>query len=72
MAQPSPPTPLGDYLTVGEAALMLGVSPSTLRRWDRAGRVKAVRHPVNGYRLYRREGLYSLLRQAASADATGG
>ena len=52
---------LGDYLTVGEAAEFLGVSPSTLRNWDRAGKVKATRHPVNRYRLYRREQLERLL-----------
>lgn len=50
------------YLTVGEAAAFLGVSPSTLRNWDRAGRLKAGRHPINGYRLYEREALERLLR----------
>ena len=69
--RPSPPPTLGDYLTVGEAARVLGVSPSTLRRWDRAGRVAAVRHPVNGYRLYRREALESLLRSVAAAGVKG-
>jgi excisionase family DNA binding protein len=51
----------GDYLTIKEAAEFLGVSPSTLRNWDRAGKVRAVRHPVNGYRLYRQEHLKALL-----------
>jgi len=36
-------------LTVAEAAELLGVSASTLRNWDRAGKLKASRHPVNGY-----------------------
>jgi excisionase family DNA binding protein len=53
---------LGEFLTVGEAAKFLGVSASTLRNWDRAGKVVAVRHPVNGYRLYLREELEKLLR----------
>lgn len=44
---------LGDFLTVGEAAEYLGVSASTLRNWDRQGKLKASRHPMNGYRLYR-------------------
>jgi len=57
---------LNDYLTVGEAARFLGVSPSTLRNWDRAGKVKAGRHPVNGYRLYRREDLQRLMGQIRS------
>ncbi|HUY89833.1 MAG TPA: helix-turn-helix domain-containing protein [Pirellulales bacterium] len=51
---------LGEYLTVGEAADFLGVSASTLRNWDRAGKLKANRHPINGYRLYKRADLETL------------
>ena len=54
-----------DYLTVREAAKVLGVSPSTLRVWDRAGKLKATRNPMNGYRLYRREDLENFLRRIA-------
>lgn len=54
---------LGDYLTVSEAAAVLGVSTSTLRNWDRVGKLKARRHPINDYRLYRREELEELLRK---------
>jgi len=53
---------LEDYLTVGEAAAFMGVSASTLRNWDRAGKLKARRHPINGYRLYRRAELQMLLK----------
>lgn len=59
---------LDGYLTVGEAAAFLGVSPSTLRNWDRAGKLRPTRHPLNGYRLYRREVLERILRQV-EADA---
>jgi len=52
---------LRSYLTVKEAALQLGVSGSTLRNWDRAGKLKARRHPINGYRLYDRAELQRLL-----------
>lgn len=61
-AEAHPPN-LADYLTVGEAAEALGVSRSTLRNWDKAGKLKPCRHPVNGYRLYSREELESLLAQ---------
>ena len=54
---------LRDYLTVSEAADFLGVSAATLRNWDRAGKVRATRHPVNGYRLYRKEDLSNLLKK---------
>jgi MerR family copper efflux transcriptional regulator len=50
-----------DYLTVQQAAAVLGVSPSTLRNWDRAGKLKARRNPMNGYRLYARDELQKLL-----------
>jgi len=37
----------GHDLTLGEAATALGVSPDTLRRWDRAGRLHTVRDDRN-------------------------
>ena len=40
------------WLKIGEAARLLGVTEATLRNWDRAGRLRPRRHPVNGYRLY--------------------
>jgi|HubBroStandDraft_6_1064221.scaffolds.fasta_scaffold2018877_1 DNA-binding transcriptional MerR regulator len=40
-------------LTVGQAAKELEVTPATLRNWDRARKLTAHRHPINGYRLYR-------------------
>ena len=39
-------------LTVSKAAAELGVTPATLRNWDRAGKLKPHRHPINGYRIY--------------------
>lgn len=52
---------LQSYLTVHQAADLVGVSPSTLRAWDRAGKLKAARNPMNRYRLYRREDIQALL-----------
>jgi len=46
-----------DYLTVAKAAELLGVSSSTLRNWDRSGKLKASRHPLNRYRIYRQNDL---------------
>lgn len=57
------PLSLGSYLTVGEAAVTLGVSRSTLRNWDKAGKLKPYRHPVNSYRLYNRDELTILLKE---------
>jgi excisionase family DNA binding protein len=52
---------LRDFLTVGEAAAMLGICDATLRSWDRSGKLKATRHPLNGYRLYRKSEIESFL-----------
>jgi molybdopterin-binding protein len=35
------------FVTLGEAAKMLGVSSDTLRRWDRAGKLRAKRDERN-------------------------
>jgi molybdopterin-binding protein len=42
-------------LTLGEAAREIGVSVDTLRRWERTGKVKAVRDDRNRRRIPRRE-----------------
>jgi excisionase family DNA binding protein len=60
---------LRDYLRISEAAEYLGVSPNTLRNWENAGKVAAVRHPVNSYRLFKREDLDALLKQVAQPNA---
>ena len=61
-------TNLSDYLTVGKAATTLGVSRSTLRNWDKAGKLKPYRNPMNGYRLYKRSELEALLHDIKTTD----
>ncbi len=56
---------LGEYLTIRQAAEFLAVSPNTLRNWGRDGKIDMRRHPVNGYRLFRREDLEALLARAS-------
>jgi MerR family transcriptional regulator, copper efflux regulator len=58
---------LSEYLRISEAAEYLGVSPNTLRNWVNAAKVVAIRHPVNDYRLFKREDLDALLKQVAAA-----
>jgi len=41
------------YLTVKEVADLLGVTPLTVRNWDKAGKMKAYRNPINNYRIYK-------------------
>lgn len=59
---------LSDYLRISEAAEYLGVSPNTLRNWVNAGKVVAIRHPVNDYRLFKTEDLDMLLKQVEVAS----
>jgi excisionase family DNA binding protein len=49
-----------ELLTIREAAEVLGVSVPTLRRWDAAGKFRARRHPINGYRMYTRKDVLHL------------
>ncbi|OGS05159.1 MAG: MerR family transcriptional regulator [Elusimicrobia bacterium RIFCSPLOWO2_12_FULL_59_9] len=52
-----------EYLTIKQAARILGVAPITLRRWDNTGRLESRRHPINRYRLYDRKALTRLLEK---------
>lgn len=52
-----------EFLTVSQAAELLGVTATTLRNWDKSGKLTPVRHPLNGYRLYDRADLEALMRQ---------
>ena len=42
-------------LLLGDAARALGVSPDTLRRWERAGKLRTTRDPANRRRVPRTE-----------------
>ena len=44
-----------DLLTLGEAAKALGVSADTLRRWDRAGKLRTERDERNRRLVSKRE-----------------
>ncbi|AGH51404.1 type I restriction/modification system DNA methyltransferase [Sphingomonas sp. MM-1] len=50
-------------MTITEAAALLGVSVSTLRNWDRQGKLSPRRHPLNGYRIYDRAEIVWLKQQ---------
>jgi len=54
------------YLTIKEAAEILGVTPLTLRNWDKSGKLKAYRNPINNYRLYKVEDIELFLRKIES------
>jgi MerR family copper efflux transcriptional regulator len=61
---------LSDFMKIADAAEYLGVSPNTLRNWETAGKILAHRHPVNGYRLFKKEELDDLLNRAELPSST--
>jgi DNA (cytosine-5)-methyltransferase 1 len=40
------------YYTLAEASEIIGKSKETLRRWDREGKLTAIREPISNYRVY--------------------
>jgi len=51
------------YFTVSEVAYIVGVTPLTLRNWDKAGKLRARRNPINNYRVYKKEDVETFLRR---------
>jgi DNA (cytosine-5)-methyltransferase 1 len=45
------------YYSISEVADLLSVSKETLRRWDRSGKLCAVREPMSNYRVYQKDQL---------------
>jgi excisionase family DNA binding protein len=50
-------------LRIREAAEMLGVNPETLRRWDRDGRLPAIKISKRGDRRYKRENIEKFIKK---------
>ena len=51
------------YIAIKQASRILGVSTLTLRNWDNAGKLKAHRHPMNNYRVYKIEDLEKVIQE---------
>ena len=49
------------YIPIGKTSKMIGVSIDTLRRWDKSGKLTAVRHSSSGNRYYFLEDIELLL-----------
>lgn len=56
------------YLSLPEAAAALDVSQSSVRRWVKAGRLKAIKLP-SGRRRIRREDVEAILSSDVAPDA---
>lgn len=53
-----PPT-----LKISQVSQLLGVTPMTLRRWDKAGILKPTRLKPQGNRLYKKSDILKILDQ---------
>jgi predicted site-specific integrase-resolvase len=53
-------------ITIKDAASLLGVTPLTLRNWDKSGKLIALRHPLNNYRVYKRADIEKLLEDIST------
>jgi DNA-binding transcriptional MerR regulator len=59
------------YYTIKRASRLLHVTPLTLRNWDKNGKLKAYRHPLNNYRVYKTEQLEMFLRKMETSREAG-
>lgn len=57
-----------EYLSLSEASELIGKSKETLRRWDREGKLSAVREPMSNYRVYKRIQVETLFADFLSHD----
>ena len=57
-----------NYISIGKAAKMIGVTTTTLRRWDQSGRFRAIRTP-SGRRMYAIEQIEGFLRTPIFSQA---
>ena len=59
---------MNEYLTLAEASKLIGKSKETLRRWDREGKLSAVREPMSNYRFYRKTEVESVFSSFLGED----
>jgi DNA-binding transcriptional MerR regulator len=59
------------YLNVNEVAKLLGVTPLTVRNWDKKGALVAYRNPLNNYRMYKIEDVELLMRRIEQSRGKG-
>jgi len=57
-----------DYLTLSEVSEYIGKSKETLRRWDKEGKLTAVREPISNYRVYRKSDVDTLFFEFKTED----
>ncbi len=59
---------LKETLRIGEAAKLLGVTTTTLRRWDNTGVLKAIPMGARGDRRYTKEQILQVLHSGIKEE----
>jgi DNA (cytosine-5)-methyltransferase 1 len=59
---------INKLISIKEASELLGVTKLTLRNWDRDGKLSALRHPINNYRVYKLEEIEKIISIINSGD----
>ncbi len=54
---------MNEYMTLSETSEYIGKSKETLRRWDKEGKLTAVREPMSNYRVYRKSDIDTLFSE---------
>src|SRR5690606_31694265 len=56
----------GDLLTIQKTAEILKVHPETLRRWDRSGKLVAIKINERGDRRYKKQDVWNLIQKQSN------
>ena len=59
---------MSEYMTLSETSEYIGKSKETLRRWDKEGKLTAVREPMSNYRVYRKSDVDTLFADFLEYD----
>ncbi len=54
---------LDSYFTLGQVAAFVGVTKTTIIRWEEQKRISSYRNPLNNFRLYRKEEVERLVAE---------
>ncbi len=54
---------MDDYLGIKEARKILKTTAATLHRWEKFGKIKSYRHPMNNYRYYKIEDINKIINK---------
>ena len=52
-----------EFIRIAEAAKMIGITPTTLRTWERKGKIASYRNPINNWRMYKSDEIEKLMER---------